>query len=379
MIRRSVRRWIPELTIAALAIALSTDLSAAFKYLSEGMSAPEFSGEDLRTGQELESSEFLGEPGRILLVAFWATWSERSLDLLSDLTEFARDDRYSRMDIVAVNVEGARIDDQRWSRIRAAVDELDPPFPVIVDEGLDIFYAYGVVSVPSTAILDDRGVLLYAPAGYSYSIRDRIVDSVETRLGYREESQFEAPPLYVPTPEASRQYNLARQLVQLGLPERSLEHLDEAASLDSKFGAVEVLRGEALLALDKPAEALEAYRKATELSAESVSAWAGLGRAQVVLGNDASAVSALERAIGLDSAYTPALVSLARVHLGTGDLESASSLLAEARELSPSDPELNFLLGEVRHRQGHLRDALGAYAVALEQLFPFDWDPRGDR
>jgi len=376
VIRRPVFRALHVIVVVLVTVVLTTDVSGAFKYLSEGMPAPSFEGREVRTGEEIHSSSFLGTEGRILIVAFWATWSERSLELLEDLAEIDRDERYSRVDILGINVERSRLSDSERKLIAGAVTERDLPFPVIIDEGLTVFAEYGVVAVPSTAILDDTGALMYGPAGYSYSIRDRIADSVQTWLGLREPSKFTARPRHVPTNEASRQYNLAKSLLARGFPERSLPHLENALIADPEFAAVEVLRGEAFMAMNDVEASRQACERAAALDESLVIAWAGLGRALESGGDDAGAEAALSRAIALDDAYTPALVDLARIRLRAGALDQAMALLSSARDLAPNDPELNFLLGEVRRSQGLVGEALEAYRTSLEAMFPGGWDPR---
>jgi predicted negative regulator of RcsB-dependent stress response/thiol-disulfide isomerase/thioredoxin len=368
-----------SVVIVVVAIILSSDVSAAFKYLAEGMTAPAFKGRDLVTGEEIDSNDYRGDSERVFVVAFWATWSERSLELIRDLAAYSRNAEFSEMDILAINVESAHLSPGEKARVEEEFAALDAPFPTIVDDGLEIFASFGVVAVPSTAVLDEKGTLMYGPAGYSYLIRDRIVDSIETWLGVREVSEFEVVEHYVPTNESSRYYNLARQLVARGMVERSVPHLDHAAEADPGFAAVEVLRGEVLMALDDNPAAITAYEKATQMDANLVSAWAGLGTARALANDDAAAELALRKAIELDSSYTPAMVELARCRIRAGDPEEATALLNGVRELVHADPELDFLMGEIRHSQGQVHEALLAYESALQALYPASWDPRVSR
>jgi tetratricopeptide (TPR) repeat protein len=278
-----------------------------------------------------------------------------------------------------VNVEAPHIGDAEREQIAAAVDELDPPFPVIIDEGLEIFSSYGVVAVPSSAILDGKGVLRYGPAGYSYFVRDQIVDSVAILTGEKPFSEAVIAEGYEPTDEASRYYNLARQLIVRGLHERALAHLDRAAEADPGFAAVDALRGEAQLALGDPGSALLSYEAAVSKDESLVAAWAGLGIARGCADDAAGAESALRKAAELDPAYTPAMIELARCRIRAGDYEEALGLVADARGLVGGNPELDFLLGEIRRGQGDRKAALAAYAAALEAIYPVSWDPRGSR
>jgi tetratricopeptide (TPR) repeat protein len=379
MMRRLVTRWLPAVVVSVAAIIATSNGTAAFKYLSEGMTAPAFEGEDLRTGEKIDLGEFLGEGDRAIVVVFWATWSERSLQLLEDLVELVREKERPGLTVLAVNVESPNIGSELRDQIAETVQSLDLPFPVILDDDLEIFAGYGVVAVPSTAVLDGTGVLRYGPAGYSYFIRDQLVDSVAILTGEKPFLETGMADQYVPVKEASRYYNLARQLVIRGMHERSLEHLDRAAEVDPGFAAVEVLRGEVHLILGDTQSALAAFELATTKDDGQVSAWAGLGIARGCSDDPEGAEQALRKAIELDPAYTPAMIELARCRIRAGDFVEALGLVSETRQLLASDPELDFLLGEIKHGQGDQQAALAAYEAALEAVYPVGWNPRGSR
>ena len=61
------------------------------------------------------------------------------------------------------------------------------------------------------------------------------------------------------------------------------------------------------------------------------------------------------------------------------EFEEALGLVSETRQLVAADPELDFLLGEIRRGQGDRDAALAAYEAALQVVYPASWDPRGSR
>jgi len=376
---RLTQRCVPIALAIIAALVASSDVTAAFKYLAEGMTAPAFEGQDLRTGEKVDYREMLGEGDRATVVAFWATWSERSLELFEDLVEYAREEERPLLEIVAVNVEGVKLTAEQRAEVEATVAAIDPPFPVIIDEGLEIFNSYGVVAVPSTAVVDGKGILRYGPAGYSYFIRDQLVDSVATLIGEETFAPIETARQYVPENEASRYYNLARQLVLRGMHDRALENLDHASEIDPGFASVDVLRGEVFLVTGDPGSAVAAYELAVTKDELLVPAWTGLGLARVCAEEGDAAETALRKASELDPAYTPAMVGLARCRIQAGDFDEALALVQEVGQLVFADPELDFLLGEIRRGEGNQQAALEAYESALQGVFPASWDPRGSR
>lgn len=98
--------------------------------------------------------EYSGPKG--LVVFFWAGWSERSIEELKRIEAAQKDIRDHGVGIVAVNVEH----EAGAASVPAVKDKaaaLGITVPVVVDDGLKIFRAYGVVSVPTGRPRSARG------------------------------------------------------------------------------------------------------------------------------------------------------------------------------------------------------------------------------
>src|SRR5262249_59479372 len=85
--------------------------------------------------------------------------------------------------IAAVNVDRFAPDEADATTLRARIDGLHLRVPVLVDRGLELFHAYGVVTVPSTAVVDDRGTLSYFLYGYSHAQRESLFDAIDAVAG----------------------------------------------------------------------------------------------------------------------------------------------------------------------------------------------------
>jgi Flp pilus assembly protein TadD/thiol-disulfide isomerase/thioredoxin len=358
------------LVVVFLSVMILGTASAAFKYLQEGMTPPEFRGKDLLSGEEVVWKPGSAKDGNeVVLVVFWATWSPRSMDLLRDLKEMSEEYREHDFRVIAVNVDGQEPSPMMMKEITRQTVELDLPYPVIVDEGLKTFYAYGVIAVPSIALVDGSGHLRYGPSGYSYTIRDRIIDSTEVLLGLREAGvQTALSQGYKPKPKASRYYHLGRRLASQELYERALGNLDKSVQEDAGFSSPHNLKGQIQLAMGNWVTAEQDFAKAVELDSTSVVAWAGWGRALLRLDRNDEAAARLTTALGLDETYTPALVDLAECRTREGKLDEAWTLYEAARELNPRDPELLFHLGRFLRHKGDVPAAVEAYRTAIEQL-----------
>ncbi len=343
--------------------------SAAFKHVEEGMKFPEVSGKDVITGEKVSSSDLTDDGAEAVVVVFWATWSARSIELLGDLKNLVAAHEGRPFKVLAVNVEGQRLTATARKAIDRTLAELELPFPTVLDPDLAFFTSYGVIAVPSTAVLDSEHVLRAGPSGYSFLVKDAIIDSVGILLGLKTTISSEAlVQKYQPKPRALRYFNMAVQLTNKGHFERALQKLDRATAADSMFSTPHSLRGQILLKMADTTAAELAFAKAVALDSESVVAWSGWGSALLQLDNLAKAGTTLENALKLDPTYTPTLLSLARCRLKQGDSVGAEAHLMAAVELNARDPEVLYNLGSFYHVSGRNAEALVAYQTALEQL-----------
>jgi tetratricopeptide (TPR) repeat protein len=345
---------------------------AAFKYLQEGMTAPTAEGKDLVTGEKASSESKTGGGRHTTCVAFWATWSPRSLELLADLKELSARLADHPLRIIAVNVDSQVTTQGIRERVGAAVEELAPPFPVIMDKDLELFYEYGVIAVPSVAVLDADHVVIDEPSGYSYSVRDRLVETIEISLGLRdpEEAAVVTVARYRPKARASRYYHLSVQLANQRHYESALENLALSMEIDPRFSAPFNLRGHIEMELGETESAIESFNHAIELDSTSVAARAGLGRAQLHAGDTTAALEQLEIALALEPSYPAALLDLGRCLAARQEPDRAIAVLEEAVALNPRDSALYYYLGRVYREYGRTPEAIRAYRIALEMRFP---------
>lgn len=346
-----------------------TSGTAAFRYLQEGMTAPSIKGNDIISGGDVSSEEYLKD--NIVIITFWATWSARSLQELSDLKTLAEKYRDLPLKIIAVNVENQLISPSLKEKITEVSREMELPFPVIIDKGLESFYSYGVIAVPSTAVLDTSGILRYAPSGYSLTTKDYIVDTIEVLLGLKKPSaESVLVEGYVPRPKASRYYNLALQLANQRMWSRAISNLNRAQQADSNFSAPYNLHGQVLLKMGKPEQAIDEFKMSVALDSNSVAARSGLGRSLLKSGQMDSAFDILSEVLIMDNTYSPAILDMAICLSEKGETEKAVGFLLDARELNPMNPEVYYYLGEIYLKAGRNGDALDSFRSALDIVYP---------
>lgn len=366
---RSAMRFCIGAVLALLFVAMVPSATAAFKYLREGMPAPSIEGTDLITAETVKTDKWL--PDNMVIVVFWATWSQRSIEELQDLKAIALKYQTVPLKILAVNVDGQKLTSPQKKQIMEIIDDLDLPFPAIIDEDLESFYKFGVIAVPSTAIIDSTGTLRYGPAGYSLTTRDLIVDSIEVLAGLKEPTKDSVViDGYRPIARAGRYYNMALNQINRRQYKNALTNLDKAEGIDSGFAGPHILRGELFLAMDSIDAACISFARAVSLDSGSVVAVTGLGSAYLEKGLLDSAYTHLEAALKMDNTYTPAALNFGLCLAEMGRLPEALDSVLKARDLNMGNPTIHYYLGRLYLQQGDTTRTVEAFRKALELLFP---------
>jgi peroxiredoxin len=122
----------------------------------EGYLAPGFSLENLR-GESVGLADFRG---KVVLLNFWATWCppcRREIPSLERLYQLRKDTGF---EIVAVSVDRTSL-----SKVSSFVADQRMSFPVLVNPSGDVGQRYWMRSVPSSFLLDKKGIIKWKVIG----------------------------------------------------------------------------------------------------------------------------------------------------------------------------------------------------------------------
>jgi Tfp pilus assembly protein PilF len=272
---------------------------------------------------------------RGLVVLFWAGWSERSIDELRRLDAAAAAMATHGVAVAAVNVERYQLDEAQMKQLRDRVERLQLHVPVFVDRGLELFHAYGVVTVPSTAVVDGNGRLAYFLFGYSHEQREELFDAIDTVAGI---ARRRAPATASPAaPAALRRLQLGRLQLAQGHEGPARSSFEDAVKADATFA--DPLIELASLALDEGdvVVAREFLDRAAVLRADHAGVQRERARLAALSGQVARAQAALEQltATGADSASSAYLGYLLQAG---GDSGRAAAAFDQAKAISGVDP-----------------------------------------
>jgi DsbE subfamily thiol:disulfide oxidoreductase len=114
-----------------------------------GQEAPDFRLERLDDRGSVELSQFRGTPVVLTFFASWCHPCEEEMPLLED----AAQEHGRELAVIGVNYEDAR------SLSLEFAQELGVTFPTVYDDGGVVAERYGVVAIPQTLFIDERGVV----------------------------------------------------------------------------------------------------------------------------------------------------------------------------------------------------------------------------
>lgn len=296
-----------------------------------GEAAPLLPLRDL-DGREVPLGSLAGERGLVIL--FWAVWSENSIEALRTLETLRADVGARGVSLAAVNVEHEHVTPEGLAAVRSKVSGLKVGFPILIDDGLKLFRAYGVVSVPSTAVVTRDGKLAGFVPGFSTTSREAVIDAVH-RLAGITRAVVAAPK---GDPAARRWLQLGRMELSGGREASAKTAFERAAEKDPALA--DPLIELAALALDAgdTAGARTLLNRALAVEAGAAAAIREQARLDALEGRRDEAVARLRpiAAAGTD----PVACEYLGLLLGETSPEGAAAFACAAKAGPPQDKEI---------------------------------------
>lgn len=159
--------------IFSLAVIISAVLMPACFAAEVGQSVPECLLKVQGQAQPFEFKKFLG---KVVYVDFWASWCgpcAKSFPFMNQLQSHADEQGLS---IVAVNVDESVSDAEGFLANQPAM------FPIVMDANQQCAKAFGVQAMPSTYLIDRKGIVRYVHLGFRESESNTLKQQVEQLL-----------------------------------------------------------------------------------------------------------------------------------------------------------------------------------------------------
>ncbi|MBI5417876.1 tetratricopeptide repeat protein [Candidatus Poribacteria bacterium] len=255
--------------ICILFIFTNNIFAQAFKRFKEGDKVIPFA---LKTLDDVKIDIKQFENNNVVGVVFWKLEGARSVPSLKYMQKIA--DIYSKdFNFITISIycpkNEAGISSSELEEVKKIINENKISIPVLLDEGLKVFSTYGVISFPSTMILDKEGAAKYVMAGFpKFGAEQDINKNVKKILGIPEE--IVAKKKYEPQLAAGRNYKLALAVLDRGNTDKAINYLKTAVEMDPSYPDPYILLGKLYIQAQKKDIALENYRKGLELDPDNI-------------------------------------------------------------------------------------------------------------
>lgn len=336
---------------------------AAFKNVEVGQLPPAFSLKDSE-GRVWDSVAHRGAGATVIV--FWATWSPRSREILTDLERLRLELGPERLQLIAINAEHLAMSAADREAIRDVVAETNFSATVLLDEGLVAFNAFGTMAVPSSLVLDSAGRVTYTLAGYPMTMRSDLTDAVRKVLGLPTSEELRSVPAYVPKNHALMYYNFGRMLLGKGQEEKAVEQFRISVERDPAFKKPHLELGLSHLRRGEYEEARSAFLKVREIDPHDAEATYQAAAANL----RAARFEEAEALFGELAAEFPDrggyALALALVQRFLGREEEYLAGVDKAAGLRPTEPRILYDLGAIAERLGSLPVAVDLYRRSLE-------------
>jgi peroxiredoxin len=137
--------------------------------VEEGKVAPDFTLETI----DGESVSLSSHRGKVVLIAFWASWCPPCLEELAFLQELS-DQLSDDVVVLAVNQETQLFSEDRVEQLKQQVAEWGIKHPVLLDKNLDVWGEYCINALPTNVIIDREGEIRFAEPNYYWASKGKI-------------------------------------------------------------------------------------------------------------------------------------------------------------------------------------------------------------
>jgi Flp pilus assembly protein TadD/peroxiredoxin len=344
-------------------------------WLIDPLKAPGFSLPDrLGNLRQLQSLQ-----GSFVLLAFFATTAQSSLDQISRLNRRLSEFAASQIQVLGVNVDQAGDHEAAQSFATRQASSLPIVFATEEVAGIyNIIYRYLFdrrrdLGILTSFLLDKAGLIVKVYQGQVDT--QRLIEDVKSVPTTREDRLRRATPF----PGTLFQGTFERNDFTYGVALFQHGYLDQAAESFQQVVAAKPNDPDAYYNLGTLAlrrndfQAARQYLEQTlKLRPNYPEAWNNLGMTAAQQGRPDEAIRNFQQSLELRPKYAIALLNLGNVYRRQLDFPKAEECLRHALEIQPDDPEISYSLGMLYAQQDRMASAAEYLqrAVAQRPAYP---------
>ena len=136
-----------------------------------GKPAPDFSGISVK-GDTVKLSDY---SNKVLIIDFWASWCKPCREEFPFLIDLYNKYSEKNFSVLAINL------DDEISKIDKFTNDIDmkPPFKILFDKSSKIPVLYNVDAMPSSFIIDKKGIVRDINIGFKSSDKEKFIQEIE--------------------------------------------------------------------------------------------------------------------------------------------------------------------------------------------------------
>jgi len=294
-----------------------------------GEPAPEFALTSIN-GDRITLSE---QKGKTLVVIYWRTEHNRSLDSLKDGNDVITSLKHEDLTLISVIADS---DDR--DKAKAVMTDNGIDIPVFIDAGRKLYSDYGIRVYPTTLIIDKEGVFSKDIPSHPLSYKHLLKGHIKMALGEIDEAGLQEmigtqrEKKDDKTLEAERLYNLAMKFTKSGLQDMAVKTVKQSIEVKPDLAKSHILLGFLSLDAKDADKALENFEEAIKLEPDSKEAQTGLGGALVLKGEADRAIEVLNPATKANPYPQMTYYELGKAYDLKGDKGKSSEMYKKAIE-----------------------------------------------
>jgi tetratricopeptide (TPR) repeat protein len=305
--------------LAAIVALPPASGAAGFGNVKVGDTAPAFSLQDT-AGAAVNSADFSGK-AQVIVFFRKGPSTAKALKRIEKSYQ-ANKDRNAVYLGIYLGKEGAEA-------AKALAGEGGATYPVLVGNE-EVYGAYGVKALPSTAFIDPKGTLVHAINLAPFDLEQETSEYLLVALGEKTAAEAEmilrpqeAAALSADETKAQKLYGVAMVLMDRGMKDKGVAKLKEVLDLDPGFCEAHIQLGHVFLDDGQVEDAIGEFSYVIKCDPNSNDAKLGLGMAHAMKGENEKAMEYLQGALQLNPHPERVYYEMGKVHESKGELDKA--------------------------------------------------------
>lgn len=340
-------------------------LRASFQNIHIGDKLPLISGKNVVSDNKISTDKLL-QSDKIIVISFWAEWSNRSVKELQFLQELSTQPKCSSINIITIYT--GQYDNFHLNEF---IKKSKVTLPVLYDNKHMLSNSFGLIAVPSTIITDKQGTIKYLSSGFSLTARDTLMDSIDGLLGISKKKTIPVPDdRYKPNKKALHFYNAAFKLFRQKSYEQALTNLEKAQSYDSLYLQPYQLQSVILFKAKKYDKAMLICQKLLQLDSTLISPQLLLSKNFIRNNMFDDAIVSLNKIIEINSNHLDARFLLVECYTELHKKNEASQHLDFIFSQYSNHPKAFYLQGMLHASSQNKESAIQSFISAGKIIFP---------